>query len=200
MINSIVIDTETMDVRPTALILSIGAFAFDVTNQETTQADALQISKDQDLAQYSPTAFYGFVDTYDQLMLCRTVSRDTQQWWRNVSEDAHEALAGERLPLSTQLINLSGWINQHSNARIFFRGTDFDGSILESAYRVCGIECPWRYNGKRDIRTYIDALTKGYRGYIEEHQPSFMMIKHHSLHDAMNDAEQMCIAYTRCQA
>ncbi|EOV0984507.1 3'-5' exoribonuclease, partial [Edwardsiella piscicida] len=31
--------------------------------------------------------------------------------------------------------------------------------------------------------------------YLEGHQPCFQMIKHHALHDAMNDAEQMAIAY-----
>jgi hypothetical protein len=37
---------------------------------------------------------------------------------------------------------------------------------------------------------------KGTKGYLPKtHQPCFAMVKHHSLHDAMNDAEQMAIAY-----
>lgn len=56
--------------------------------------------------------------------------------------------------------------------------------------------CPWKYNGKRDVRTYIDALTGSEKGYIVDHQPCFQMIKHHALHDAMNDAEQMVLAFS----
>ncbi|WP_413734378.1 3'-5' exonuclease [Sodalis sp. RH21] len=195
MINTIVIDTEDLDLEPSAVILSIGAFAFDVTNTSEAQNNILQVARDPELAVYSPHAFYGLVDTFDQLMMCRSVSLQTQQWWRNQAEDAHEALAGERQSLGSQLLNLSGWISQHREARIFFRGTDFDGSILEHAYRMYGIECPWKYNGKRDVRTYIDAMTHGLRGYLKDHQPCFAVTKHHALHDAMNDAEQMSIAY-----
>ncbi|WP_413722659.1 3'-5' exonuclease [Sodalis sp. RH24] len=195
MINTIVIDTEDLDLTPSAVILSIGGFAFDVTDIRDTQSAIFQIVQDPELAEYSARAFYGLVDVFDQLMMCRTVSLGTQEWWRKQGEDAHEALLGERHSLGSQLLNLSSWIAQHREARIFFRGTDFDGSILEHAYRMCGMECPWRYNGKRDVRTYIDAMTRGMRGYLKDHQPCFSMIKHNALHDAMNDAEQMAIAY-----
>lgn len=195
MINMITIDTETFDTKPSAVILSIGAFAFDATNIGETQSNILQVSRDPELTEYSAHAFYGLVDIFDQLMMCRTVSQDTQQWWRRKGEEAHEALIGDRYSLGAQLLGLSNWIAQYREARIFFRGTDFDGSILEHAYRMCGMECPWRYNGKRDVRTYIDAMTRGMRGYLKDHQPCFSMIKHNALHDAMNDAEQMAIAY-----
>ncbi len=194
MINTIVIDTEDLNTTPAAVILSIGGFAFDVTDVAQTQRTILQLSRDQEPAQYSPLAFYGLVDSFDQLMMGRTVSRETQKWWRAQGEEAHEALAGERLSLGEHLRNLTRWISLHPHARIFFRGTDFDGSILENAYRMCGMECPWKYNGKRDVRTYIDAMTKGTKGYIENHQPCFVMIPHNALHDAMNDAEQMSLA------
>lgn len=194
MINSIVIDTETMDVRPSALILSIGAFAFDVADLEGTRESILAVSRDHELSEYSTNAFYCLLDANDQLMLGRSVSKDTQYWWRNQKQDAQEALSGDRESLADQLLNLNSWIAQHTDATIYFRGTDFDGSILESAYRACRMECPWKYNGKRDVRTYIDALTGGRKGYVPDHQPYFQMIKHNALHDAMNDAEQMAIA------
>lgn len=195
MINIITIDTETLDIKPSAVILSIGAFAFDVNNISETRSNILHVSRDPEVALYSEYAFYGLVDVFGQLMMCRSISRETQQWWFKQGAEAREALEGERQDLKTQLLNLSSWIAQHRLARIFFRGTDFDGSILEHAYRMCGMECPWRYNGKRDIRTYIDAMTRDIRGYVKDHQPCFTMIKHNALHDAMNDAEQMAIAH-----
>lgn len=196
MINTITIDTETMDVQPSAVILSIGGFAFDIEDIDSVQNSIIDVARDPELADYSKTAFYGLVDTFGQLMQGRTVSAETQQWWIKQSEDAHEALTGHREPLSQTLVNLSSWIQQHPGARVFFRGTDFDGSILENAYRTCGLTCPWHWGGKRDVRTYIDAMTKGTKGYLPKpHQPCFVMIKHNSLHDAMGDAEQMAIAY-----
>ena len=197
MINTIVIDTETMDTRPSALILSIGAIAFDIADLAGTQESILHVSREPDLNIYFEHAFYGLVSAYDQLMLCRTVSRDTQMFWREQAEVAKEALEGENLALGEQLERLKSWIGQQGPARVFFRGTDFDGAILESAYRTCKIKCPWHFAGKRDVRTYIDAMTKGRTGYVDGHQPCFMMIPHHALHDAMRDAEQMCIAYAR---
>lgn len=75
MINTIVIDTETMDVRPSALILSIGAFAFDVADLEGTRESILAVSRDPELSEYSTNAFYCLLDANDQLMLGRSVSK-----------------------------------------------------------------------------------------------------------------------------
>ncbi|MBP1037388.1 3'-5' exoribonuclease [Serratia fonticola] len=196
MINTITIDTETLDLTPSAVILSIGAFAFDIQNVCQTQDSIVKVARDPEQAEYSDTAFYCLVDTFDQLMQGRSVRAETQEWWRKQGESAHEALDGEREPLRQSLDMLAIWIQKHPEARVFFRGTDFDGSILEHAYRTNGIECPWHWGGKRDVRTYIDAMVKGTKGYLPTtHQPCFAMVKHNSLHDAMNDAEQMAIAY-----
>ena len=120
MINTIVIDTETMDVRPSALILSIGAFAFDVAELEGTRESILAVSRDPELSEYSTNAFYCLLDANDQLMLGRSVSKDTQHWWRNQKQDAQEALSGDRESLVEQLLNLNSWIAQHTDATIYF--------------------------------------------------------------------------------
>ena len=198
MINTITIDIETLDMTPSAVILSIGGFGFDVTNVAETRAAILKVTRDPELAEYSEQAFYGVVETFDQLMMCRTVSSETQQWWYKRGLAARSAFDALREPLETQLLNLSKWISQHREAQLFFRGTDFDGSILEHAYQSCSIQCPWKYNQKRDVRTYIDAMTRDKRGYIKDHQPCFAVIKHHALHDAMSDAEQMAVAHQQC--
>jgi hypothetical protein len=196
MINTITIDTETLDTVPSAVLLSIGAFAFDIDDVRQTQQSIIKVARDGELAEFSDNAFYCLADTFDQLMKGRTVSANTQNWWRKQGEEAQEALIGDREPLRKCLELLSYWIKDHPDARIFFRGTDFDGSILENAYRMYAIECPWHWGGKRDVRTYIDAMTKGTKGYLPKtHQPCFAMVKHNSLHDAMNDVEQMAIAY-----
>ncbi|MGA8121291.1 3'-5' exonuclease [Rouxiella badensis] len=194
-VNKIIINIETMDTMPSALILTIGAFAFDVTDLSATQQTIIDASQASDPTAESAFSFYRRIDSFNQLLSGRTVSIPTQQWWKQQGEDAQEALTGERVTLGLALSNLNKWLTQHKSAQIFFRGTDFDGAILEDAYRGSGIDCPWKYNGKRDIRTYIDAMVRSEKGYIKGHQPCFPIIEHHSLHDAMNDAEQMATAY-----
>ncbi|EOV0986236.1 3'-5' exoribonuclease, partial [Edwardsiella piscicida] len=71
MTKDVVIDTETMDTVPSALLLSIGAFAVDVSNLEDTQANILKVSRDIDLQDFSVLAFYTRLDATDQLMLGR---------------------------------------------------------------------------------------------------------------------------------
>jgi len=96
-----------MDVKPSAVILSIGGFAFNIQDVKGVQSSILEIARNPELANYSPTAFYGLVDTFGQLMQGRTVSAQTQQWWQKQEEETHEALAGQREPLSQALVNLT---------------------------------------------------------------------------------------------
>ncbi|WAM43669.1 3'-5' exoribonuclease domain-containing protein, partial [Edwardsiella piscicida] len=97
MTKDVVIDTETMDKEPSALLLSIGAFALDVSDLDATQADILKVARDVDLQDFSVLAFYTRLDATDQLMLGRTVSIKIQAWWKDQAEDAHEALTGDRV-------------------------------------------------------------------------------------------------------
>ncbi|MCI1876080.1 MAG: 3'-5' exoribonuclease, partial [Serratia liquefaciens] len=68
MINTITIDTETMDVQASAVILSIGGFAFDIEDVDGLQDSIMEIVRNPELADYSKSAFYGLVDTFGQLM------------------------------------------------------------------------------------------------------------------------------------
>lgn len=67
MFNTITIDTETMDVKPSAVILSIGGFAFDIQDVNGIQASILEIACNPELANYFPTTFYGLVDTFGRM-------------------------------------------------------------------------------------------------------------------------------------
>ncbi|TKI01550.1 3'-5' exoribonuclease domain-containing protein, partial [Martelella alba] len=110
MINVITIDIESLDLKPSAVILSVGAFAFDVTNIAETQAAIIMAAQESGTALYSDRVFYGLADTFDQLMRCRSVSRETQQWWYKQGAGARAALEGKRETLDAQLLNLSSWI------------------------------------------------------------------------------------------
>lgn len=79
-------------------------------------------------------------------------------------------------------------------AQPFARGTDFDPPILVSLFEDFSLPVPWKYNQVRDVRTYIDALSGGSKGYLDEWQKPDWFVPHHSLHDCIRDAEQMQLA------
>lgn len=195
-INTVVIDIEDLDLSPTAVILSIGAIAFDVNDI----SDLRQVIKNEVPvhSHVRPKSLYLLVDTFDQLMSGRTVSKSTQHWWKQQGEEAKKALTGPtaRDSIESALVMLAGWFYKFPSIPVYFRGPDHDGAILENAFKMYGIQCPWKYNQKRDVRTFIDVKTGGSKGYLE-HTPSFEFVKHNALHDAMNDAEQMCLAHNQ---
>ena len=177
MTKDVVIDTETMDTEPSALLLSIGAFALDVSDLDATQADILKVARDIDLQDFSVLAFYTRLDATDPLMLARTVSKQTQTWWKDQAEDAHEALTGDRVSLSEALIGLSRWLDYHPGARVFFRGPDFARASLAYAYPMFVLARPWRSIGTPTARTYTfpNPLTLRPIGPSQWPHPCFSM-------------------------
>ncbi|HHQ6617959.1 TPA: hypothetical protein ACSTL0_004419 [Serratia fonticola] len=51
------IDTETMDAKPSVVIVSIGGFAFNIQDVKGVQSSILEIASNPEQANYSPTAF-----------------------------------------------------------------------------------------------------------------------------------------------
>jgi hypothetical protein len=196
-INTIIIDIETLDTKPAAIILSIGAFAFDRFNLNETleKIEMVEIS-----GCYSDYHLYLSCDLPDQLFYSnRTISNETLEWWRSQVDKKNASPAPGHSHLEEALKKLISKINEwkkiNSDIAFYFRGTNFDPIILENAFNEYSLQTPWLYYQVRDVRTYIDTLTRTTKGKIEGHTPSFNFIKHNALHDAMYDAEQMCVAY-----
>ena len=119
------IDIETYDTSPSAVILSIGA------------ENILGVN-----------TFYCEVDPNTQHE--RTVSQDTKNWW---AQQGNPPIHGF-MQLVEVLAELSNWIKALSNEPVIWcKGTDFDVTILAHAYKSFGMEVPWKYNNVRDCRT-----------------------------------------------
>ncbi|MCO6556040.1 3'-5' exonuclease [Gilliamella sp. BG6] len=197
-INTIIIDIETLDTKPTAIILSIGAFAFDRFNLNATLENMKNTYFNESTSTYH---FYCVCDLNNQLLYSRrTISQSTLDWWRKQPSNNHKDIFlnnGKSLILNkvlNALVNkIEEWKENNPEIMFYFRGTDFDPVILKNAFEEYGLSIPWKYNQVRDIRTYIDALNRTNSGYIKEHYSSFNFMKHNALHDAMSDAEQMCL-------
>lgn len=124
------IDIETYDVTPSAVILSIGAER--ILGSET---------------------FYVEINPNTQYE--RTASIATKEWW---AKQGNPPIHGV-IPLYDALAGLSAWLKNLSEEPIIWcKGTDFDTVILTHAYRSFGMETPWKYNNVRDCRTVFKLL------------------------------------------
>jgi len=139
--SDLMIDIETLDVRPTSTILTIGAQGFDPFSSKFTEATyykRLSIDSQED----------------------RTVDDGTVEWWGKQAADAQEEALGDgddRVDIKTALEELSKLAWKHK--RIWANGTTFDMVILEDAMAQYGINVPWKYWQVMDART-IYKITK----------------------------------------
>lgn len=124
----IMVDIETYDTKPTALILSIGACVI---------TDPMQ-------------SYYRELDPTTQTY--RTVSDSTKEWW---SKQPMPIPIGPH-SLYAALTDFSGWLQdicKGAEPVIWCKGTDFDVAILANAYEQMYLPVPWKYNNIRDCRT-----------------------------------------------
>jgi hypothetical protein len=165
MKNDIMIDMETLDVLPTATILTIGAVKFDPFGDE--------------LAEPSMEKFYVKVDVDSCDRLGCTISQDTLNWWSNQSKEAQEAAFDPK-----DRISIEDAMNQlykfcWGAKRVWSHGAGFDIIICEHLFRKIEKAVPWSFWEVRDTRTLFDLG-------INPHRPP--VLKHHALEDAWNQA------------
>lgn len=165
MKTDVMIDLETLDVLPSASILTIGAVKFDPFGDDINEPDCEKLYLKVDL------------DSCDKLEL--TVSQDTLAWWAQQSKEAQDEA------FSTDgRIDISDAINQlykfcWGAKRVWSHGAGFDIIILEHVFRKVGKAVPWRFWEVRDTRTLFDLG-------IDPNRPP--VLKHHALEDAWNQA------------
>lgn len=168
----VMIDVETLDTRPSTVILSIGACRFDI-EQLGMVTDTLHIHLDID----------------DQIKSGRTVSGDTILWWMDQSREARDGLTqSARRPLRDALLKLSSFIVETD--RVWGNGAAFDNAVLSDAFRASSLPQPWRFWNDMCYRT-LKTL------YRDVPKPDFVGVKHDALSDAVNQAVHLQAIYER---
>lgn len=165
MNTDIMIDLETLDVIPTASILTIGAVKFDPFGE--------------DIAIQKCEKFYVKVDLDSCDALGCTVSQATLDWWAQQSQAAQdEAFSpNDRIPITDALNQLYKFC--WGAKRVWSHGAGFDVVICEHLFRKIGKAVPWSFWEVRDTRTLFDLG-------IDPKRPP--VLKHHALEDAWNQA------------
>ncbi len=165
MNTDIMIDLETLDVLPSATILTIGAVKFDPFGD--------------DIAEPSMEKFYIRVDVDSCDRIGCTVSQSTLDWWANQSQAAQNEAFDPN-----NRVDIHDAVNQlykfcWGGKRFWSHGAGFDIIILENIFRKVGKALPWQFWEVRDTRTLFDLG-------INPNRPP--VLKHHALEDAWNQA------------
>lgn len=151
-------DLETLDTKPSAVILSLGAVKFDPRQQGIDpNAERLSIRFNID----------------HQTAVGRTVSESTLEWWGQQSKEAQEAAFSDdnRVSLDEAVERFHKFV--WNSERIWSQGS-FDVNIMEHLYTSLNRPYAWQYWQVRDSRTLFDFVD----GQLDR-------TKHH---DAVEDA------------
>lgn len=139
-VKHVMVDIETLSVRPYASILSIGAVAFNV---EDGVIDT----------------FYINVDAKSCKDVGLHVSKDTVEWWSRQSLEARKVLTIDPQPIGEALDKFAEWYGtDRKNTVIWGNGAAFDISILESAYWNTERTIPWTPWKVQCYRTVLNLV------------------------------------------
>lgn len=164
----VAIDLETLDVRPTAAVVSIGLAAFTVAGGLIG-------------------TYYSILKTQPQIADGRTTSESTLAWWDEQPEGVRGVLDS---PQSVQpadgLRHVDSFFSRFQNnfytiEGVWGFGSDFDNATLIDMFAFYGIGLPWHYKANRCGRTLV--------GLVNVPKPPSKGTHHNALDDAVWQAE-----------
>lgn len=150
----IMVDIETLDTVQSAVVVSIGAIAFDPHSRELGEKFYVELTDDLQF----------------QHECGRTISPDTVRWWMMQSDAAKVVFADPdtdelivRSPIRKEarkttvqgLIAFSEFVERNGGKKmeLWGNGADFDNVIIGSLYDSAKMAKPWSYGRNRCYRT-----------------------------------------------
>jgi hypothetical protein len=173
----VIVDLETLDTQPSAVILTAGLVAVEITETECITLGS----------------WYRRIEWWQDFGICqagRTDSADTWTWWEKQSGLAQIEVTSdvfgdpERIPLWLAMHSLNAWL-QLNPYPIWGNGSDFDNAVLQHAFKQHGLRWPyWRNCCLRSTKNLANQLG------LHVEMPAWPedKIKHHALHDAEHEA------------
>lgn len=139
----IMTDLETLSTDDNALILTLGACAFDIDTGKLCGQKYIRFSVE------------------DQKTLGRHVSESTVAWWNRQSEAARNEAFNPigALPLAEACKEFDDWVvstrklDPKMELYMWANDPDFDLVKLTNAFRAVGKEPPWQYWEYQSVRT-----------------------------------------------
>lgn len=164
---SIMIDIETLGVRPGCAILSIGACEFGpkgIGNE-----------------------FYVSISPNSCTEWGLTIEPFTVLWWMDQSQDARDFITkGKHVELDQALDQLRAAFNWKSK-KVWCNGATFDFPILTAAHNAIGKSVPWEFWNCHDYRTIKNIVGRDVHEACKV-EPS---VAHNALADAVAQAQTL---------
>lgn len=187
----VIIDIETLGTDVDAKVIAVGAVALvNGGLREKRLSDGMYETWRSQHMLHQLTSSMGANSR-------RSVTNATIDWWAAQPEalrDFHST--PESSDLTYALKELSGWCqgladNYDTDIRPWGNGSVFDVSILEHAFKQCGLDIPWQFWNIRDVRTLIEAAG------INKKDFEFQGTQHYALDDAYHEARLVSAAMTK---
>lgn len=179
MIDSVIIDIETMNNTNRSVILSVGMVAIDS-------------SIDYEFDELIKGGYYAKLDAKSQAQNGRSIGKQTLEWWKTQGESASHVLTPKRddMHWKNLMNDMIFWLEKEgvnrNKAKFYSRGSHFDFAVLNDLFRIdLGVDemtTPWRYWNIHDSKTVVDTLL----GHDVKVEPEGF-IHHHALHDAARE-------------
>lgn len=165
------IDIETIDTKPSAIVLTVGGVKFNPYDDE-----------------YPKNDIYYKIDIDQQNGLGRSTSESTLEWWAKQDQEAQEEAFSEddRVSVEDFQKDLAKWVRDVD--LIWGHGYGFDMTILTNLFQSAGLPVPWNFWVERDTRTVFSLLDEDPRNLIQNN-------KHNAYWDAYYQAMALKIAF-----
>lgn len=143
------IDLETLDIKPIAVVLSIGAVKFE---RDGTIKDK----------------FYRVMHFQQQLNLGRTCSQSSLLWWMQQGHTArNEAFSPVRHDVLSAIADFNEWYGDDVTC-VWANDPDFDCAIWESLCLDFNMYTPWNYRNKGALRTVVRESGISVRNVVQD--------------------------------
>ncbi|NRA87423.1 MAG: 3'-5' exoribonuclease [Rhizobiales bacterium] len=165
----LMLDIETLDTRPTAEIIQIGAVLFNAAEKPNSKVITFIANTECNNPAY-------------------TTSQATMDWWAKQSDAANESLNNPAPePIVFALTELEELIKTHAkngDLKVWAKGADFDFPIIKHAFEVefgKDIKLPWQYHHQNCCRTLFKMFKD-----VEQIKPD---TAHNAKYDALAQAQ-----------
>lgn len=175
----VMFDCETLSLRPRAVVLSIGAVAFDPEHG------------------VHPKPFYAVLNKTEQVALGREIDAATVAWWNQLDTEAADVLKQAEVGanLLTVARMLFGWLREKTETMgkwcAWSNGAEFDLPLITDLLADVSVRPPWHYRNARCMRTMKEELPEAYERALARHEHGRGEPVHHAALDALWQATVM---------